>query len=308
MFRDIRLLVHGLQTSMPVLTSALLLIAFTVYTFGVFAVDLIGNANVSTADLETKQEVLRFRNLGLAMLTMAQFMHNDDSTDILDKLHHHLPHVWVFFLGFSALASFVLLNLVTAIIVQQALDNTRNDLEGEDLRRQEAHERDVQELVALFKELDTDFDGMLSAKEFRAAFATDRFKKQIQSLHVPEHYIMRLFEHLDVRQGAEAEPQLDLEEFVHGMRNICGHARSLDAMRLAKNVEHISKAAQKACDKPDLTTFANDRLRSTTKCIQRTVSLLEALAHAVDETPPEPEAEATPGRGNSRTPSNSSEM
>eukprot|EP00933_Yihiella_yeosuensis_P031765 TRINITY_DN25381_c0_g1_i4.p1 TRINITY_DN25381_c0_g1~~TRINITY_DN25381_c0_g1_i4.p1 ORF type:complete len:327 (+),score=78.65 TRINITY_DN25381_c0_g1_i4:43-1023(+) len=171
------------------------------------------------------------------MITLTRFMHGDDSQDILDALTEHQPHIWMFLWTFTAISSFVLLNLVTAVIVQQAFDMTKGD-EAEMARELQAQQAaQMAEFRGMFEELDADESGQVNREEFQQAFEIPKIKNQLTILGLKEKELMQLFELLDT----DGEGQLDLEEFMEGMSDLQGVAKSKDMVMLVKGIERIEK-------------------------------------------------------------------
>lgn len=94
MVQDLWMLVRGLLKSGSTLLSVLLLIAFSLYVFGLAAVDLIGRADYSGAAEDVALAQQRFFGLWYAMLTLIRFMHADEAQDIMDALSQEQPYIW----------------------------------------------------------------------------------------------------------------------------------------------------------------------------------------------------------------------
>eukprot|EP00434_Breviolum_minutum_P032554 symbB.v1.2.028792.t1/scaffold3000.1/size65615/2 len=141
-FQDIFQLVRGLLSSGGTLFSALGLIAFTLYVFAIIAIDLIGHQDFTGASDEVLEAQGLFQGIFPTMLTLIRFMHADDAQPILDLLTQKLPSIWIFLWLFTAMSAFVLLNLVTAIIVQQALEMAHGDETEQAMKLQKQRERD----------------------------------------------------------------------------------------------------------------------------------------------------------------------
>ena len=86
------MLVRGLLKSGSTFLSVLLM-TFTLYVFGLAAVDLIGRADFTDAADDVALAQQRFQGLWYAMLTLIRFMHADEAQDTMDLLAQEQPYV-----------------------------------------------------------------------------------------------------------------------------------------------------------------------------------------------------------------------
>lgn len=235
--KELWLLVRGLVDSLNTLTSAMILIFFCLYLFGILAVELIGAADFSGATDEELQAHEKFDTLFISMLTLYRFTHGDGAQDILDNLVDQLPYIWIFLWIFTALSSCVLLNLVTAVIVQHALDITQADDEMEAAERVRNQDEEIGRLRNVFHRLDTDGSGELTKEEFREAFVDVDFRNTLVVLGFKESELLALFDLLD----SDGEGCLNVEEFTSGMAQLRGDAKSKDMILLLKSVGNMER-------------------------------------------------------------------
>eukprot|EP00933_Yihiella_yeosuensis_P015489 TRINITY_DN13492_c5_g1_i1.p1 TRINITY_DN13492_c5_g1~~TRINITY_DN13492_c5_g1_i1.p1 ORF type:complete len:574 (-),score=93.30 TRINITY_DN13492_c5_g1_i1:47-1768(-) len=241
MFADLWMLVRGLLSSINTLISAIFLLVFNLYLFGIVSTDLIGHANFNGAASDAKEAQEKFMGLAKSMLTLTRFMHGDDSQDIMDSLQKQLPYIWIFLWIFTAVSNFVLLNLVTAVIVQQALDISKGDEQELALELKRKQEEEMKEFEAMFAELDEDGSGAVSLEEFEIAFSIPEVRNKLLLLGLKEKEMYELFKLLDT----DGEGKLDLAEFTQGMGQLRGVARSKDMVMLIKGIDRIDKYVQR---------------------------------------------------------------
>lgn len=235
--QDLWQLVRGLLKSGGTLASAMTLIVFTLFVFGIAAVDLIARADYSGAEEDSKVAQSRFFGLWFAMLTLTRFMHGDDAQGIMDELTAHQPYIWIFLWTFAACASFVLLNLVTAIICNEAFETSKAD--EADLARQLKlqKEQEMREFKDMFIELDEDGSGQVTLDEFTNAFEIDSIRNKLIVMGLTEDALLQLFTLLDT----DGEGELSLDEFMGGMQSLSGLANAKDMVILTKGLERIEK-------------------------------------------------------------------
>ncbi|CAE7466209.1 BCS1 [Symbiodinium natans] len=195
----------------------------------------------STASDGAKEAQQRFKGISASMLTLTRFMHGDDSQAIMDALVEELPFIWIFLWLFTAMSSFVLLNLVTAVIVQHAMDMSKGDEKEMAILRKREQEREMKELeepaAQMFREIDEDGSGIVSLAEFEEAFKDQAICDKFLMLGLKKEQAMELFSLLDT--GGEGE--LDLSEFMQGMSQLKGVAKNKDMVMLTKGIERLGK-------------------------------------------------------------------
>merc|ERR1711920_288314 len=137
--------------------------------------------------------------------------------------------------GFISFAILALLNVVTAVFINTALQRSNNDREL--AVQQELENKD--ELVAIiqqvFIELDTNQSGSLSIDEFEKHIEDEKIQAYLRSRQIDIGQVRTLFELLDVDETGD----VDMEEFVQGVLRLKGGATSMDLAVLTYRVEHI---------------------------------------------------------------------
>ncbi|WP_270938203.1 ion transporter [Falsiroseomonas oryzae] len=146
---SLRNVVEAMLAALPGMGSIVLLMVLIFYVFAVMAVKLFGG---------TMEE--QFGDLGTALFTLFQLMAMDDFGNIVRQAMEHSPLAWLFFIPFSVIATFVVLNLFIGVIVE-SIQTLREQRESADARaaqvatdaaRSEAH-LDAQTLLAEIRAL-----------------------------------------------------------------------------------------------------------------------------------------------------------
>lgn len=146
---SLRRVVEAMLAALPGMGSIVLLMGLIFYVSAVMAVKLFGDAMED-----------QFGDLGAALFTLFQLMAMDDFGNIVRQAMEHSPFAWLFFIPFSVVATFVVLNLFIGVIVEsiQAMRETRESADGRaaqaatDAARSEAH-LDAQVLLAEIRAL-----------------------------------------------------------------------------------------------------------------------------------------------------------
>jgi voltage-gated sodium channel len=146
---SLRRVVEAMLAALPGMGSIVLLMVLIFYVAAVMAVKLFGDAMED-----------QFGDLGAAFFTLFQLMAMDDFGNIVRQAMEHSPFAWLFFIPFSVVATFVVLNLFIGVIVEsiQAMRETRESADGRaaqaatDAARSEAH-LDMQALLTEIRAL-----------------------------------------------------------------------------------------------------------------------------------------------------------
>lgn len=248
-FAEIYMLVRGLMDSLGTLTWTVLIIFFITYVFAVFGV-----VSIST---DIKQEYERMAGLDpekqdaqeladLLMLheftgSVTQWMYTLIQVNTLDSwnafgrpLMRYSPYSWVLIYGYICIAVIVFMNLVTAVIVEGAMSNSKADETKMLLLKEDEAVKQWKLFKALFEVMDQDEDGTLSIDEFKSAFAIPEVMNKLKLLNFKEEECSVLFGLLD-----EGDGRLSLQEFLEGLQSMKGVAQAKQVFRTRKIIERI---------------------------------------------------------------------
>lgn len=117
---SLRNVVEAMLAALPGMGSIVLLMLLIFYVFSVMAVKLFGDAMPD-----------QFGELGAAFFTLFQLMAMDDFGNIVRQAMEASPQAWLFFIPFSVIATFVVLNLFIGVIVE-SIQTLREQRESAD--------------------------------------------------------------------------------------------------------------------------------------------------------------------------------
>eukprot|EP00746_Dinoflagellata_sp_MGD_P136415 gnl/MRDRNA2_/MRDRNA2_70340_c0_seq2.p1 gnl/MRDRNA2_/MRDRNA2_70340_c0~~gnl/MRDRNA2_/MRDRNA2_70340_c0_seq2.p1 ORF type:complete len:673 (-),score=112.77 gnl/MRDRNA2_/MRDRNA2_70340_c0_seq2:177-2195(-) len=239
-FKELWLMLRGLAGSAKALSSMIAVFVFIFYLFGILAVTLIGDSPlVAQGDPEVHEF---FNGLDKSMWTLLQMVTADSwSSGIARPVINVLPQMWLYFVSYIALAMMVLMNLVTAIIVENALNQSKSDEESLLRELEVKKESEFKHLHNMFTRLDRDGSGELDEEEFNTALEEEpMIVDQFMLLGFEENEIRNFFKDLDNGDGS-----LSTDEFIGGLQAMQGTARSADLIRTQKCVERVEKRLDK---------------------------------------------------------------
>eukprot|EP00746_Dinoflagellata_sp_MGD_P074396 gnl/MRDRNA2_/MRDRNA2_30055_c0_seq1.p1 gnl/MRDRNA2_/MRDRNA2_30055_c0~~gnl/MRDRNA2_/MRDRNA2_30055_c0_seq1.p1 ORF type:complete len:839 (+),score=177.60 gnl/MRDRNA2_/MRDRNA2_30055_c0_seq1:66-2582(+) len=130
----------------------------------------------------------------------------------------------VYFSFFIAVVVFTYLNVVTGIFVDNALKTAESDRDvmiQEEMSRRHAYAAEVE---IVFREADSNGDGLLSYEELATHFADDRVGAWLGTLGIDSHAGHALFDMLD----EDGQGFVDITDFVQGCFRLKGNARNID--------------------------------------------------------------------------------
>ncbi|CAE7040125.1 Catsper1 [Symbiodinium sp. KB8] len=214
-FRTAWRLVFGLLTSGTTMTSTLGLVLLTLYVSACLGVELISKDPVLMSDPTTEFIVEHhFGSLTMTMLTLAQFVTLDSIAAIYRPLVYLKPVLVIYFSGIILVLSISLMNLVTAVLVEGALENAQHDRELKRHVLQEKLRRAAPKLSSMFESLDVNQDGTVSLEEFMH-MSVDVFPQELFD-NSSVSSLQEVFEILDI----SGKGFLSQSEFVEGLLNM----------------------------------------------------------------------------------------
>lgn len=103
---ELRLIVSTLVRSIPGFANVLLLLSIVFYMYGVAGYHLFH-----------VHDPLHWHNLGTSVLTMFRVLTLEDWTDVMYTAMELNPHTWIFFVSFVVVATFIVINLFIAVVI-----------------------------------------------------------------------------------------------------------------------------------------------------------------------------------------------
>jgi len=132
-FNSLWVIVQGLGSCMPAVIWTMILLTTVCYFFGIVAVEYVTNFDPEIGDFQwgTSGDKLktRFTNLVPAIVTLLEFFDIDNISDRTFHIIVSRPVTLFFLLLFILLVPIVLLNLITAVIVEMSVTAASRDQE-----------------------------------------------------------------------------------------------------------------------------------------------------------------------------------
>ncbi|CAK9109206.1 unnamed protein product [Durusdinium trenchii] len=210
-----------------------LMVMILVYGFAIVGIETI-HVDL-TLPLEHPYNVAVMQNFDRfsdAMLTLFQCFTLDSAGEVYRPLITHNPVLIAYFMTVILVMAVSLMNLVTAIMVNSALDQASEDKDVKRAYEAVQKRKQLEQLKVMFLELDTDGSGELTLEELKTA--PEEVREQLEAVAGTED-IEGLFQMLDYDGGGS----LDTSEFCEGVLKASTSEKPLELTRLVKQCSDI---------------------------------------------------------------------
>jgi len=258
-FREFRLMLFSLMSSVKSLFWVAFLFSFIFYTFSV-SIAWSVHRYISELDAErlgdgdVHQLMLYFGSLSRAVLTLFQAITGGQDWSVFYESLADVPLAQEIFIGFIFFSVFAALNVVNGLFVELAMRSSAADREMIIQDELDQKDRYLQSMARLFEEMDSDNSGYITQAEFEKQIDDERAIAYFNSLKLDVSEAKTLFTLLDIDQSGH----VDVWEFLVGCEKLKGEARSLDMHVLQYQLRWLMHAQQGFAD------FVEDRLTQLT--------------------------------------------
>jgi len=227
-FRELRMMIFSILGSMKSLVWVVLVLAMTFYLFGL----TFTAATTSTLDTldrwhvpETQDLIAHFGTLDRSLLSLFQSMSGGQDWGMFYDALRTLPAQYrALFLLYITFAIFAVVNIVTGVFVECAMQTNRDDRDVVVQEELEAKKTYLKSMKDVFDEMDADGTGCISQAEFERNLSDERVVAYFNALKLDVSDARTLFRLLDYDQSNE----VNIDEFLRGCYRLQGDARSLD--------------------------------------------------------------------------------
>eukprot|EP00927_Polykrikos_kofoidii_P006669 TRINITY_DN12699_c0_g1_i3.p1 TRINITY_DN12699_c0_g1~~TRINITY_DN12699_c0_g1_i3.p1 ORF type:complete len:636 (-),score=92.64 TRINITY_DN12699_c0_g1_i3:108-2015(-) len=246
----VRLMVTMICGSMMALFWLFVLILFVLYAFSIVltlrASDWLKSVDATSGMDETIHEVRRFfGSLPTTMYTLYKCMTGGldwgEAADIsltISMADH------IVFLGFMFFTFFSVLNIVTGVFVDGAIQHANGDRYLRSIQAEEQQAAYFEDLRDLLLVMDTDGDGVISLEEWTATVEMKAVQVLLETLDIKITDTMDLFAMLDINGDGE----VCIYELLSGFSKIKGSAHSVDLHAAMSYVVTIKDTVAKIAD------------------------------------------------------------
>mmetsp|Transcript_86318 Transcript_86318/g.239362 ORF Transcript_86318/g.239362 Transcript_86318/m.239362 type:complete len:665 (+) Transcript_86318:51-2045(+) len=233
------MLVRGLVSSMSTVFYTLITLVCVLYILALLGIELITNnplASGPDADAEFMELAEEyFPDLAMAMLTLVQFVCMDSIGSIYRPLIRKDWRLCFYFLFVILTVSIALANLITAVVVNRAMEQAEEDREARKVQEVKRKKKIIRDVKRIFTNLDTDNSGMVTWEEIMRAPERDMdILRQLVSLDNP----LQIFKMLDV----DGSGQVSIDEFCDGIVDAVTSDRHIEFKRMEKHLQSVRQS------------------------------------------------------------------
>eukprot|EP00931_Biecheleriopsis_adriatica_P096910 TRINITY_DN7063_c0_g1_i1.p1 TRINITY_DN7063_c0_g1~~TRINITY_DN7063_c0_g1_i1.p1 ORF type:complete len:658 (-),score=146.83 TRINITY_DN7063_c0_g1_i1:145-2118(-) len=244
--KALRTLVSSIIVTLKSLIWAMILLVLLVYTgaivFTQAVSDFVQDEGSSQPEEITDALKLYWPNLYVSMLTLFMSICGGVSWEQpLAPLMVVSPACVFTFLFFISFAFFAVLNVITGVFCQSAIESATSDhdmLMQSIIADKEAH---VEKVRSLFKDLDDDDSGFISLAELEENMHKKSVQTYFEALELNVSDAWNFFKLLDTDGGSAIE----IEEFLFGCLRLRGEAKALELAKLQIDQQWMSKTMGK---------------------------------------------------------------
>jgi len=240
--RALRIMVHQLLSTLKALLWAMFLLALIIYLFAILFTQAFSLENpVQLDDLTMDSSKLLQRywsTLPRSMFTLFQSITGGVSWEVVVLPLSDMGFASVtLFIAFIAFAQFAVLNVLTGVFCQNAIDSAQHDAELVTQAMLANKQVYVHQIRQIFRDFDQDESGSITIQEFIQHLSDESVKAYFESLELDTSDVETLFRLMDSDDGNEIE----LNEFIDGCLRLKGHAKGFDMAKLQYSQSAMSK-------------------------------------------------------------------
>eukprot|EP00922_Rhytidocystis_sp_ex-Travisia-forbesii_P050473 GHVS01075018.1.p1 GENE.GHVS01075018.1~~GHVS01075018.1.p1 ORF type:complete len:710 (-),score=73.79 GHVS01075018.1:365-2494(-) len=233
-FRELWVLIRGVTRSLKVLVWGMVLMTLMIYIFAIFATTMIG----FSVDFEGHSAVQeQWGTVVNSMIGLFQIMTLDDWMSLIQPILEKQKALIIFFILFIMMSVFALTNLMTAVIVESALNLTRDDaLESdyENRLRCKQMQKGLEEFTGKEE---------LTVEEYKDLAEEPLFRRLMRAYDCDRSDVEILCDLLSDGLCGDDAP-VRIEHFIVGMQKLKGWAKSKDLLEALSRLTYVEETQQ----------------------------------------------------------------
>lgn len=246
--RALRTLVFSIVSTLKSVFWSMLLMVIIIYVFAILFTQCVNDYKVSVTyggaeeldDIWAEKLDYHWGTLIDSMLSLYMSISGGVSWWDVSRPLKEVGSVWLcIFLVYISFVYFAVLNVVTGVFCQSAIECTQHDQDAmiqSFLANKNLYTQRFQEL---FKTLDSDRSGVVSKDEFMDHINNPSVQAYFATLELDASDAIQLFRLIDSEDGTNEG--IDIEDFVMGCLRLKGNARSCDIARLMYENKALAK-------------------------------------------------------------------
>jgi len=248
--KPLRMLVHSITYAAKSVFWAIMLLIMIVYAFGVILTQAVMEHTEGGTRFEDADLMLYYGDLYRSMLSLWMAVSGGISwIELTEPLERTGNSMWIMmFLVYIAFVYFFILNVVTGVCCQNAIEGAQQDLDltiDAQLKEKEKH---VHRLGLLFEEMNEGPDALgegLTLDELHFQLSKPKVQSWFKALDVDAKQTWKLFKMID----SDNSGRVSLEEFVGGCLRLRGSATRVDVESLKWEIRRANDCVDQAAER-----------------------------------------------------------
>lgn len=242
-FRELRMMIYSIAGSMMNLLWVLVVLLLTFYLFGVSFTAAVGDFLNTTEKWQNEKNEELVASFGTVdKSVVALFMAMSGGNDWAQYYDALLLLPWLYpvsFLAFILFTLFAVVNIVTGVFVESALQANLKDKDIIVNEELQAKKRYLQSMQELFEDMDEDGKGTISLEEFQSKLKDEKVIAYFHVLKLDVSDATTLFQMIDYDRSNE----VNINEFLEGCYRLQGESTAMDMKIMQfelQNLQHSS--------------------------------------------------------------------
>jgi len=250
--RALRMMVHQLISTVRSLLWAVALLTLIIYVFSImFSQAYLMNLDNNPSGEGLPEMLVQYwSTIPRSMLTLFQAVTGGVSWDDVSRPLSSMGSIPVLmFVVYICFAQLAVLNVITGVFCQSAIDSAAHDQELVAQAMLENRQLYADKLKQIFADFDESGSGLITMQEFRAHLKDENVRAYLDSMEVDTSDVLTLFRLLD----SDDRAILQMDEFVAGCMRLKGAAKGIDMAKLCYAQEVLSKRLESFISRMDQT-------------------------------------------------------
>eukprot|EP00928_Gymnodinium_smaydae_P044249 TRINITY_DN29523_c0_g8_i1.p1 TRINITY_DN29523_c0_g8~~TRINITY_DN29523_c0_g8_i1.p1 ORF type:complete len:576 (-),score=139.20 TRINITY_DN29523_c0_g8_i1:148-1875(-) len=249
-FQDLRILVAAIASTLKTAAFAFMLIMFTMYMFGIAITQMVAEyykeRKAAGSPVAQDDDLIQFfGSIFLTIFTLFMTVAGGiDWRDAAVPLLNSSSIAFLFFIMYVMLMILCVMNVLTGIFCQSAIDTAAADKESVIQIHLQEKQRFIETLQTMFDKMDNSRTGILRVEDFHTHLSEETMQAMLKSLEIEVRDALTLFELLDTDGSGE----VDINEFVTGCITLRGGAKAVH-MEKVSNMNKVFSARFDDLDK-----------------------------------------------------------
>jgi len=247
-FRELRMMIYSIAGSMMNLLWVLVVLLLTFYLFGVSFTAAVGdflNTTEKWQNEENEELVASFGTVDKSVVAL--FMAMSGGNDWAQYYDALLLLPWLYpvsFLAFILFTLFAVVNIVTGVFVESALQANLKDKDIIVSEELQAKKRYLQSMQELFEDMDEDGKGTISLEEFQSKLKDEKVIAYFHVLKLDVSDATTLFQMIDYDRSNE----VSINEFLEGCYKLQGESTAMDMKIMQFEIQNLQHSSDGVSD------------------------------------------------------------